>query len=542
MEFNGFIWKLYRDSDEGRAAIARDVSDHLKFLNIAEDKAFRVECNYFEVFNNDLVENGIQGVEGVDLRDLIQEHASGYEVANIDDAEKLFIEIADEGVAWPFEKEGKEFQLVFGGGTNHISWYSDIFSSIEVLSVGLHDAHPDFFVPYLFARRFDQFEKICQSFDIPLPEVPGKLKKRERALYYVSINRALFDFRKHHDLSAQELVAFLYHFAQENVMGRPETESDLPPASRVWFVIGGVGGTGDFEYLDSADENSVSHWQGSLETRRGDIVLIWCASPRSYLHSVWRALDEGFNDPYFYFYSLIRVGRPIKINSIPFAEFSKHPLLGKKPAVRAHFQGASGTPFSIEDYKAISELLLKKGFDVSVLPPPPATKYFADATLQSERDVEQIFVEPFLINLGLTEHDWIRQFPLRMGRGERNYPDYVLGGDPSPGEESAFAVIECKLDIESKKDMKEAFVQAKSYALRLQASVLALAARRGLWIFHQRDDGFSIEHYIFKTWNELTHPDVLHQISLIIGKQKIESSIKRINHSRKQHIKSYRKL
>ena len=51
-----------------------------------------------------------------------------------------------------------------------------------------------------------------------------------------------------------------------------------------------------------------------------------------------------------------------------------------------------------------------------------------------------------------------------MGRGKRNYPDYVLGGDPRPGEESAVAVIECKLDINTDKDLKEAFFQAGSYA------------------------------------------------------------------------------
>lgn len=540
MEFNAFIWGLYRDSEEGRAVIARDVSEHLKSPEIADENAFYTECNYFEVIDDDLVDNGIHGVEKVDLRNLIQEYASEHTVTNIDDAEKLFIEIADEGVAWSFENEEKNFQLVFGGGDNDASWYSDIFSAIEGLSAGLHDAHPEFYAPYLFARRFDQFEKICHSFDIPLPEVPGKLKKRERALYYLSINRALYDFRKHHNLSPQELIAFLYHFATKNTMCLPETEGDLPPASRVWFVIGGVGGTGDFEYLDSADDESVGYWQGSLETRKGDIILMWCASPRSYLHSVWRALDEGFNDPYFYFYSLIRIGQPIRITPIPFAEFSKHPFLGSKPAVRAHFQGASGTPFSIEDYTAICELLLGKGFDISVLPPPPATKDFADVSLQNERDVEQILVEPLLINLGFTENDWIRQFPLRMGRGERNYPDYVLGGNPSPGEESAFALIECKLDIESKKDMKEAFVQAKSYALRLQSSVLALAARRGLWIFHRRDDGFSIEHFLFKTWSELAHPDALHQVSLIIGKRRIESSIKRTNSTFNKNTKQSR--
>jgi hypothetical protein len=245
-------------------------------------------------------------------------------------------------------------------------------------------------------------------------------------------------------------------------------------------------------------------------------------------------LDNGFNDPFFYFYSLIRVGHPTKILPIPFSEFSKNPLLGSKPAVRAHFQGASGTPFTVEDYAAISEILKMKGYDTSLLPAPPAAEEFLNDKLLIERDVEQVFMEPLLKRLGFKEKEWIRQFPLRMGRGERNYPDYVLGGDPRFGEESAVALVECKFDIETKKELKEAFVQAKSYALRLQALLFGLAARRGFWIFQCRDDGFSIDHFLFKTWNELTHPDILHEISVIIGKRAIETLIAQKNRNRKK--------
>jgi hypothetical protein len=300
MEFNSFIWSLYRDSEEGRAAISGELLYHFKGLERAPEKPFYAERFYFETFGNEIVKNGIRGVKEIDLRGLIQEYASKYKITNIEEAEKLFTEISDEELSWFFESEGKQFEMIFGGGKYHVSYYSDIFSSIEALSVGLYGAHPEFFVPYLFARQFDRFEKICQFFDIQLPEVPGKLKKRERALYYIQINRILFDFRERNGLSPKELIAFLYHFAPKNIEDLINNERNLPPPSRVWFAIGGVGGTGDFDYLDSADENSVSYWQGNLETRKGDITLIWCASPRSYLHSVWRALDEGFNDPFFY--------------------------------------------------------------------------------------------------------------------------------------------------------------------------------------------------------------------------------------------------
>lgn len=524
MQFNKFVWNLYCKSEEGRRAIERDVSEYSssdpanRFHN-----AFSHQMYYCETANDEIVENGISGFEEVNLRELIKEFATEQSVTDIDSAEKFFTGMVDEYVVWQDEKQGKSIDRVFGGGTDNPACYADAYGSIDGLSAGLHDAHPDYFVPYLFARRFDEFEKICHSFDIPLPQIPGKLQKRERALYYLCINRALHEFRLQYELSPKELNAFLYDFAPKSLESR--NEPDLPPASRVWFAIGGVGGNGDFGYLDSADATSVSYWQGNLETRKGDIILMWCASPRSYLHSVWRALDDGFNDPFFYFYSLIRVGQPVKIDPIPFSEFSKHPKLGSKPAVRAHFQGSSGTPFSLEDYAAICELLQKKGFDVSQLPAPPSIETFLNPNLKNERDVELSLVEPLLMRLGFTAKDWIRQFPLRMGRGERNFPDYVLGGDPSSGNERAAALIECKFDIETKKEMKDAFIQAKSYALRLQAAVLALAARRGFWMFLRREDGFSIDHFDFKTWNELSHPDVLHEISVVFGKRAIDALI-----------------
>jgi hypothetical protein len=451
MQLNPFIWDLYRDSKDGKAAIERNLSELVQSIPaLREREPFTHNIYYCEVANGEVVENGVSGFEEVNLRELIKEFAEEQPITDIDAAEKLFTVIADEYVVWEHENHGKIFERVFGGGRDNPTSYADIFASIDGVTAGLHDAHPEFFVPYFFARRFDEFEKICHSFDISLSQMPGKLQKRERALYYFSINRSLQDFRKRHRLSPQELNAFLYDFAPKNLDHRPEND-DLPPPSRIWFVIGGVGGNGDFEYLDSADEKSVSYWQGSLETRKGDIILMWCASPRSYLHSVWRTLNDGFNDPFFYFYSMIRVGHPTKILPIPFSEFSKHPLLGSKPAVRAHFQGASGTPFTVEDYAAISEILKIKGYVTSQLPTPPAAEEFLNDKLLIERDVEQVFMEPLLKRLGFTEKEWIRQFPLRMGRGERNYPDYVLGGDPRPGEESAVALVECKFDIETKK-------------------------------------------------------------------------------------------
>jgi hypothetical protein len=114
-------------------------------------------------------------------------------------------------------------------------------------------------------------------------------------------------------------IAFLYDFAPRVLAA--EQDAELPPPSRVWFTMGGISDNGDFEFLDKADSNTTARWQGNVETRRGDVILMWCVAPRSYLHSIWRALDDGFADPFFYFYNSMRIGRCIKLPPVCFREF-----------------------------------------------------------------------------------------------------------------------------------------------------------------------------------------------------------------------------
>jgi hypothetical protein len=74
----------------------------------------------------------------------------------------------------------------------------EVFSNIAGVSLALHEAFPEHFLPYLFNRRFDRFSAICEAFTIPIPKPPGKMHKRERALYYAALNQALQEFRGQH--------------------------------------------------------------------------------------------------------------------------------------------------------------------------------------------------------------------------------------------------------------------------------------------------------------------------------------------------------
>jgi hypothetical protein len=54
-------------------------------------------------------------------------------------------------------------------------------------------------------------------------------------------------------------------------------------------------------------------------------------------------------------------------------------------------------------------------------------------------------------------------------------------------------------------------------------SILLKLADRvdGVWIFEYKRNDFDLEDFVHGSWSELSHPDTLHEISLIIGKKKV---------------------
>ena len=146
-----------------------------------------------------------------------------------------------------------------------------------------------------------------------------------------------------------------------------------------------------------------------------------------------------------------------------------------------------------------------------------SSKLHPDKELSNERNVEVKLMEPFLKKIGYTPKDWIRQMSVSMGRGERNYPDYAFGAQTKKGDEKASMVLEAKYHIKVRRELVDAYRQAKSYALRLQSRIMVLAAVEGIWIFDGKS-GFDFDRYIHKNWKELEHPDVVHKVRKRIGK------------------------
>lgn len=506
MQFNKYIWELYKQSKQGK----EDIETYSTLtVDILKEK-FGLDYIEFEVDKERRDDFGTDTVP-FNITEVIKDHASKFKVDNIDEATNLFESLVREGI--PFQSLNKNNQLstvsYFGKKGSEYDWYH----FITAVSFGLYLAHPEFFTPYAFYYSFDSLEEICNIFNIPLLTPSGKRNHIERAMYYGQLNQSFYEFRRLYELSPAEMCAFLYDFAPK--FAKEETE-ELPNPSKVWLIKGGVG---DFEFLDNLTRES-THWQGNIDTKKGDILLMHCRSPRSYIHSIWRAISDGFIDPFFYYHSTIWIGSPIKTVPVTFQEMKNDPLLSQKGLIKAHLQGASGNAFSVEEYNAILEIMKRKGQDISVLPKLEPVIYSESIELSNEKDIEKHLVEPLLKKLGYNQNDWVRQMPIKMGRSERNYPDYAFGANPKRGEESAKIILEVKYQISTKKELTDAYYQAKSYALRLQSKVFALASREGVWIYLYKKDNFSFDHFTDKNWNELTHPDVLHEVMLKIGKKK----------------------
>lgn len=477
MKFNRYVWELYKESKAGKTAI----DDFKSFIDVKKksddgDDESRIVEIFYSYFSQ--------------------------KTFQIEFADEIFDKWISEGI------HVDEWE-VLGQNADELWW-----EKIELISSILYFVFPEFFIPYVFPDNFDQFKRICDGAYIALPEIPKKRYKRKRTLYYVEICKVLYEFRILHGLTPEELLAFIYDFIPNSLAENIEETTIITSPAKVWYV-----GGGDFEFLDHAKSDEVCFWQSNIDTRVGDIIIMYCWSPRSYIHSVWRAANDGYIDPFFYYYSITSISDPIKVPPITFREIKANEILSQSPIVKNNFQGVNGYPVPYKEYGEMLKLWAEKGMDISILPEIEPIRHLSDdVVLKDERDVEVYLLEPLLLKLDYKATDWIRQMPVRMGRGERFYPDYCLGAVSKRGEESAKLLFEAKYSIKNQKNLKDAYFQAKSYAIRLQARKFVLVSKEGLWVFETFRNSFELEKNVFYTWNDIENPDIFYRLMSQIGK------------------------
>lgn len=153
-------------------------------------------------------------------------------------------------------------------------------------------------------------------------------------------------------------------------------------------------------------------------------------------------------------------------------------------------------------------IIKTKGFDIETLPKLYAPTLPKDVIVEYEHDVEQQLLEPLLNSMGWYENkDFIRQLPIKAGRGHRVFPDYALHYDNKPNEEKAKVLIEAKLHMKNNQAIEDAFLQAKSYAQLLESSVIVLCDKYYLFVY-EKQQSFDRNSYKRYTWLDMENPDI----------------------------------
>ena len=495
MKFNNFLWETYRTSKEGSEYIDFFVNLGKKLASSNEILQLKEVINSIELVHSSNGEINILVKKVIEIKKLIDE-SERFCIKNKTDASEFLESCWDD---------------------NNDVWIQELFdiNNIAAFSIALYLHNPDYFFPYLFIRQFHDLINIFNDFGIYLPKVPSKKDIKERKKYYWELCKSMINFRIIYDIDSKEVPAFLYGFAV-NVVKRYKIDNVPIKPKKAFFVGGGINNNGDFEYLDKADNNTVYNWQGNPDTQPGDIIVMYCLSPRSYIHSVWRAVTPGSIDPFFYFYQNVFIGKPVHVKNILWNEIKNDDLLSEMPLVKGNMQGINGRLIEKKYYDKILALLKLKQQNTANLPKLENTE-IKNFNLKNEKDVELKLLEPLLVRLGYLDSDWQRQVKVKIGRTERIIPDYVLLPDLKKGDEKGYWILEAKYTISNHKQLAEDANQAKSYALRLQSKGFSLVSKEGVWI---SKENMNIDKLKYFTWKQLQDNDYFNELFDMIGKKK----------------------
>jgi len=490
MQFNSYLWENFKETKLGISLIDffSNYSDNFKNkANFHIIKSVEEDLNLDSEW--DSLENNWQDCMWLLSYGIYTDIVTGNEISDFEDFEKIYDELI------------------------HSLAIENDLRLVGALSHCLYLTYPKICFPYIFDSAYYRLQSIFDEFGIYAPPVPKKKDLYARAFHYVELCRSLYDFRIKFGMSEYELPAFLYGFAV-NIVRKYEIDDVLPEPRRAFFHV--VSYENNMRFLDNADDTAISAWSGNPETQPGDIIIKYCTNPRSCIQSIWRAVTPGYLDPFFHFYKMLYIAHPVHVDPISFKEMKSDDILGQAHFVKMNMQGANGGSIEKVYYDRIIEMLVKRGMSLDGIPalsgePEP------DVPLKNEKDVEQKLLEPLLQRLGYEESDWKRQFKLRMGRGDRVYPDYVICPNEERNNEFGHWIWEAKFSIANNKQLQEDFGQAKSYALRLNCKGMGLISKEGVWLSVAPFDSDKMSHFSSKQIGEI---DSFNNIFDIAGNKK----------------------
>ena len=487
MKFNQYTWSLYKQSPDGQKAIQEfeDAKKHCSEIELL--------CKYNPAISKDFNRDKLADI----FETLWAYKVSEYENINIhslDDAKRIYEEIISCGIS----VEGESW--IANGD------YDLTLELIHEYSILLYYFNPEYFIPHLFIRRFFDLNKLADIFEIELPTIPKKSDYKARCMYYWQLCEVFYQFRTENNLSPAELCAFLYNFVPNYI---PKVRTDILKPTQAWFIGG----------LISSEEKDLdtTFWQANPETKKGDILIHYETSPISAITCIWIAQTDGVIDPFFHYYSNTYISSKIVIPHITLKDLQADKYFSKHPLVRKKFQGVNGWAMSSDDYYGLLQIIKEKGDDIDTLPKLYAPILPKNITIAHERDVETQLLEPLLNSMSWYENkDFIRQLSIHAGRGHRIFPDYALHYDDKQNEEKAQVLIEAKLHMKNNREIEQAFLQARSYALLLESLVIILCDKDHL-IVYEKGDSFDRDNYLKYYWADLKNPDKFNELKNMLN-------------------------
>lgn len=387
---NKQIWNLYKDSERGKKCIElfhphsddiyRSCIDILSFTSKFGD--FQIDENYILYWIDDFWANIIG-------RNLAPEKWTRDTYAQfIENLNILEPTYDDKGnVSFP----ENNIRIVLGKNE-----YRAKASLTDIYSLVLYYYFKEF-KPVLIKARFDIFQRNCDLLGINLPNIPRSKNHFEYCMYYWDICETLNNFQNENGLSDSELCACVYDYA--TMLYEETTPTRLPKPTNVWFT---GGSDGDFPLLDSlgkdCGENPHCIWACNEHTRRGDIVVMYCLSPRSYIHSIWRSNSEGIFNPFDGWHSRTSLCDGVLTPPITIKELKADNYMSQVPIVRRNLQGLNGIELSSKDYSELLRMIGEKGGDISKYPKLFEGSEAAFGDIHIEKDVEENILIPCLKN------------------------------------------------------------------------------------------------------------------------------------------------
>jgi len=303
---------------------------------------------------------------------------------------------------------------------------------------------------------------------------------------YLDLNKALLTFANEQwaDLRWTEIRARILFFLYEG-LGRLFS-NNASPVSRYWIMgtregyFGGLDGE-DNEDGDEEDEEDGDEieWSGRKEMREGDLVFMYRMSPRKAITALYQVTARPSFNPFSSWDGFwVDLKKVTDIEDITFEDMETDQVFSTWGLVRSHFQGVMTEPVSPVIYNRLLErvpLEVRQEYD---LEPEEISDAKFSGKYASEAEFEEKIVEPLLKRLGFR---YRAQFPCSFRIGSQYHTgrlDFEVSHEGRP-----LTIVESKVRIMGRRELRPAADQAKSYALLLGYPSFIVAAPEGLWVY-----------------------------------------------------------